>query len=294
MKVGFIGLGTMGRPMARNLMKAGYEVMVFNRSTPAIDQLVSEGALRGGSYAEVGAECAVVITMVPNAPDVRAVLLGESGVLSTAKPGSIFIDMSSIAPAESRAICAACAEKGVRMMDAPVSGGESGAIAGTLSIMCGGDRALFDECRELLSAMGKNIVYCGEIGAGNTVKLVNQIVVAGNMAVMAEGLMLARKAGVDPETAFQAVRGGLAGSAIMEAKAPKMLSGEFSPTFTVDLHTKDLTNAVEAGHSFGSPMPVTAQVFEMYQYLRAQGLGKLDHSSLAKFYERLAGCEISD
>ncbi len=293
MKVGFIGLGTMGKPMVRNLMKAGHEVVVFNRSQPAIDQMVSEGATRGTSYAHVGAECPVVITMVPNAPDVKAVLFGDSGVLSAAKPGTIVIDMSSIAPAESRNICAACAEKGVRMMDAPVSGGESGAVAGTLSIMCGGDRALFDECRELLSAMGRNIVYCGEIGAGNTVKLVNQIIVAGNMAVMAEGLMLARSAGVDPETAFQAVRGGLAGSAIMEAKAPKMISGEYSPTFTVDLHTKDLTNAVEAGHSFGSPLPVTAQVFEMYQQLRAQGLGKLDHSSLAKFYERLAGREIS-
>ena len=293
MKVGFIGLGTMGKPMVRNLMKAGHEVVVFNRSQPAIDQMVSEGATRGTSYAHVGAECPVVITMVPNAPDVKAVLFGESGVLSAAKPGTIVIDMSSIAPAESRNICEACAAKGVRMMDAPVSGGESGAVAGTLSIMCGGDRALFDECRELLSAMGRNIVYCGEIGAGNTVKLVNQIIVAGNMAVMAEGLMLARSAGVDPETAFQAVRGGLAGSAIMEAKAPKMLSGEYSPTFTVDLHTKDLTNAVEAGHSFGSPLPVTAQVFEMYQQLRAQGLGKLDHSSLAKFYERLAGREIS-
>ena len=293
MKIGFIGLGTMGKPMVRNLMKGGHEVVVFTRSTPAIDQMVSEGAVRGESYAQIGADCPVIITMVPNAPDVKNVLVGANGVLSTAKPGTIVIDMSSIAPAESRNICEACAAKGVRMMDAPVSGGESGAVAGTLSIMCGGDKALFDECRDILSAMGKNIVYCGESGAGNTVKLVNQIIVAGNIAIMSEGFMLARQAGVDPKIAFEAVRGGLAGSAIMESRAPKVITGDYAPTFTVDLHTKDLTNALDTGHGFGSPMPLTAQVFEMFQFLRAHGFGKLDHSALAKFYEQVAGQEIS-
>lgn len=294
MRIGFIGLGTMGKPMVRNLMKAGFEVMVYNRSQPAIDQMVSEGALRGTSYAQMGADCPVIITMVPNAPDVKAVLFGDTGVLSTAKAGTIVIDNSSIAPAESRIICDECAKGGVRMMDAPVSGGESGAIAGTLSIMCGGDESLFNDCKDILAAMGSKIVYCGVSGSGNTAKLVNQIIVAGNLALISEGFMLAKRAGADPNVVFEAVRGGLAGSAIMEARAPKMLSGDTTPTFTVDLHAKDITNALDTAHAYGAPMPITSQVLEMFSLLKSQGLGKCDHSALYKYYETVTGDKISE
>lgn len=294
MKVGFIGLGTMGKPMVRNLMKAGHELVVFNRSQPAIDQMVAEGASAATSYANVGESCPVIITMVPNAPDVKAVLFGDSGVLSTAKPGTIVIDMSSIAPNESRIICDACAEKSVRMMDAPVSGGESGAIGGTLSIMCGGEESLFNECRELLSAMGTNIVYCGPSGAGNSTKLVNQTIVAGSIAVMAEGFMLAKKSGIDPKVVYEAIRHGVAGSFVMETRGKKILDADTSPTFTIDLHLKDLMNAASAAHEFGAPMPLNAQVTEMFQLLKSKGYGRLDHSALSKYYEIMAGETIVD
>ena len=294
MKIGFIGLGTMGKPMVRNLMKAGHEVVVFNRSQPAIDQMVSEGAIGGISYAQMGAECPVIITMVPNAPDVKAVLMTESGVLSTAKPGTIIIDMSSIAPAESRIIFATCAEKGVRMMDAPVTGGETGAISATLSIMCGGEKDLFEECRAILSTLGSAITYCGPSGAGNSTKLVNQIIVAGNIAVMAEGFMLARKSGIDPKVTFEALRGGLAGSPIMETRGKKILAGDTSPSFTLDLHLKDMTNAVNTAHEYGAPLPISSQIYEMFNLLKSQGMGKLDHSVLSKYYEILTGETIAD
>ena len=294
MKIGFIGLGTMGKPMARNLMKAGHEVMVFNRSTPAIDQLVSEGALRGTSYAQVGAECPVIITMVPNAPDVKAVLCSENGVLSTAKPGTIVIDMSSIAPLATQEIVARCAEKGVRMLEAPVSGGEPKAIDGTLSIMCGGDEALFNECKPILSAMGASIVYCGAAGAGNTTKLANQIIVAINIAAVSEAFTLAKRAGVDPQRVFDAIRGGLAGSTVMDAKVPMMLAGNTKPGFKIDLHIKDLNNALDTGHGVGSPLPLTASVMEMMQTLHADGLGTCDHSALSKFYEKLSGSALAE
>ena len=294
MKLGFIGLGTMGKPMVRNLMKAGHEVVVFNRSQPAIDQMVSEGALRGTSYAQMGAECPVIITMVPNAPDVKTVLLGENGVLSTAKPGTIVIDMSSIAPLATQEIAGLCAEKGVRLLEAPVSGGEPKAIDGTLSIMCGGDEAVFEECKPILSAMGTSIVYCGSFGAGNTTKLANQIIVAINIAALSEAFMLAKQAGVDPQRVFEAIRGGLAGSVVMDAKAPMILSGNTRPGFKVDLHIKDLNNALATGHGVGSPLPLTTTVMEMMQTLHADGLGNCDHSTLSKYYEKLTGSKLVD
>ena len=292
MRVGFIGLGTMGKPMVRNLMKAGHEVMVFNRSQPAIDEMVSEGALRGSSYAQMGADCPIIITMVPNAPDVKAILAGEKGVLSAAKPGTIVIDMSSIAPLAAQEISALCAEKGVRMLEAPVSGGEPKAIDGTLSIMCDGDEELFNECRELLGAMGTTVIYCGGPGAGNTTKLANQVIVAINIAALSEAFMLAKQAGVDPARVYEAIRGGLAGSVVMDAKAPMILSGNTRPGFKIDLHIKDLKNTLDTGHGVGSPLPLTSMVLEMMQTLHAGGCGGMDHSALSKYYEKLSGHNI--
>jgi len=293
MKIGFIGLGTMGKPMVRNLMKAGHEVVVFNRSQSAIDQMVSEGAIGGTSYAQMGADCPVIITMVPNAPDVKAILCGENGVLTTAKEGTIIIDMSSIAPLAAQEIASLCAEKGVRMLEAPVSGGEPKAIDGTLSIMCGGDEALFEECKGVLGAMGTTVIHCGAVGAGNTTKLANQVIVAVNIAAVSEAFMLAKQAGVEPQRVFEAIRGGLAGSVVMDAKAPMILSEKTRPGFKIDLHIKDLNNALDTGHGMGSPLPLTSMVLEMMNTLRADGCGGMDHSALSKYYEKLSGRKIA-
>jgi 2-hydroxy-3-oxopropionate reductase len=231
--------------------------------------------------------------MLPNSPHVRAAVLGENGVLEGAKPGTVLIDMSSIAPGASQEIAAACANAGVNMLDAPVSGGEPKAIDGTLSIMVGGEKALFESVREdILLKMGASAVYCGDIGAGNVTKLANQIIVACNIAALAEALTMAKKAGVDPALVFEAIKGGLAGSTVMNAKAPMMLAGDYKPGFRIDLHIKDLDNALQTGHSAASPLPLTATVMEMLQTLSAAGSGQDDHSALAKYYEILSGASI--
>ena len=292
MKIGFIGLGIMGKPMARNLRKAGYELVVYDHHAENIRQLTDAGAQAASSGAELAGQCDVVITMLPNSPHVKAAVCGEHGVLETAKPGTVLIDMSSIAPAASQEIARLCAEKGVRMLEAPVSGGEPKAVDGTLSIMCGGEEQLFDECREILGAMGSEVVYCGPSGAGNTTKLANQIIVAVNIAAVSEAFMLAKRAGIDPSRVLAAIRGGLAGSTVLNAKGPMMLENNVRPGFRIDLHIKDLNNALETSHEFGSPLPLTAQVMEMMQVLRADGLGQCDHSAIAKFYEKMAGDTI--
>ena len=294
MKIGFIGLGIMGKPMARNLMKAGHELVVFDVFKANVDLLVSEGALAATSSREVAENCDTIITMVPNGPQVIEVVLGENGVLEGAKPGATVIDMSSIAPQVSQEVCAACKAKGVRMIDAPVSGGEPKAIDGTLSIMVGGDEKVFEEYKDLLLVMGASAVWCGEIGAGNTTKLANQIIVALNIAALSEAMLLASRAGVDPEKVFQAIKGGLAGSTVMNAKAPMILSRNFKPGFKIDLHIKDLNNALSAGHAVGSPLPLTAQVMEMMQTLHHDGCGQDDHSALAKYYEKISGAKIAE
>ena len=294
MKIGFIGLGIMGKPMARNLMKAGHELVVFDVFKANVDLLVSEGALAAASSREVAENCDTIITMVPNGPQVIEVVLGENGVLEGAKPGTTVIDMSSIAPQVSQEVCAACKAKGVRMIDAPVSGGEPKAIDGTLSIMVGGDEKVFEEYKDLLLVMGASAVWCGEIGAGNTTKLANQIIVALNIAALSEAMLLASRAGVDPEKVFQAIKGGLAGSTVMNAKAPMILSRNFKPGFKIDLHIKDLNNALSAGHAVGSPLPLTAQVMEMMQTLHHDGCGQDDHSALAKYYEKISGAKIAE
>ena len=248
MKIGFIGLGIMGKPMVRNLMKAGHSVVVYDIVKENVEQMVKEGAAEAHSAKETAEECRTVITMLPNSPHVKAAVLGENGVLEGAKEGDILIDMSSIAPLASKEIYEACAQKGVQMIDAPVSGGEPKAIDGTMSIMVGGPKEIFDQVYDLLMTMGGSAVYCGEIGAGNTTKLANQIIVALNIAAVSEAFMLSTKAGVSPEKVFAAIRGGLAGSTVMNAKVPMMMEGNFAPGFKIDLHIKDLNNALDTGH----------------------------------------------
>lgn len=290
--IGFIGLGIMGKPMCRNLMKAGYELVVYDINSANVEEITKEGAKAAASSQEVAEQCQVVITMLPNSPHVKTVVLGENGVLSGIKENSILIDMSSIAPAASREVKAACDKKHVAMLDAPVSGGEPKAVDGTLSIMVGGDKAVFEKMKPILLSMGASAVYCGEIGAGNMAKLANQVVVAGNIAVCAEAFMLAKKSGIDPELVFQAIRGGLAGSTVMEAKVPMMLAHNFEPGFRIDLHIKDLNNAIETGHDAGSPMILTSIVMEMLEQLHADNCGQCDHSALIKYYSKLTGIEL--
>lgn len=289
MKIAFIGLGIMGKPMAKNLIKAGHELYVYDIVSAPVSELAALGALPCGSPADAAKNCTVIITMLPNSPHVKTAVLGERGVLEGAAPYSILIDMSSIAPAASQEIHRACVEKSIQMIDAPVSGGEPKAIDGTLSIMVGGERGVFEQVQPLLLTMGATATYCGPIGAGNTTKLSNQIIVACNIAACAEALTLAKKAGVDPEVVFQAIRGGLAGSTVMEAKVPMMLEDNFKPGFKIDLHIKDLLNALDTGHVFGAPLPLTAEIMEMMQILHADGRGQEDHSSLINYYRKLVG-----
>ena len=292
MKIGFIGLGIMGKPMAKNLIKAGHELVVFDFNEKSKQELVNFGATGANSSKDVAEACRLGITMVPNSPHVKAAVMGKGGVLEAAKAGDILVDMSSIAPLASQEVCRACAEKGVRMIDAPVSGGEPKAIDGTLAIMVGGDETVVNEVRPILEVMGSSVVYCGAIGAGNTTKLANQIIVALNIAAVSEALMLASKAGVAPEKVFNAIKGGLAGSTVMNAKVPMILEHNFKPGFRIDLHIKDLDNAIETGHGVGAPMPLTVQVQEMLEQLHFDGCGSDDHSAIVKYYEKITGSVI--
>ena len=294
MKVGFVGLGVMGRPMCLNLLKAGYEVTAYDPfAVKALDEVVAAGAARGENNADVASKSEVVITMVPNSPHVRAAVFDKGGLLEGAKAGLDLIDMSSIAPLESKDIAEKCKEHGINMMDAPVSGGEPKAIDGTLSIMCGGPKDLFDKYYELLNVMGGSVVHCGDVnGAGNTTKLANQVIVAVNIAACAEAYELATMAGVDPEKVFAAIRGGLAGSTVMDAKVPMMMDRNFKPGFRIDLHIKDLNNALDTGHGVGTPMILTSAVQEMLQWLHNNGCGSDDHSAILKYYEKITGVEV--
>ena len=292
MKIGFIGLGIMGKPMAKNLLKAGYtELLVNNRSQASVKELEAVGA-KGATRQEIGAQCDVVITMLPNSPEVKEVMLGEDGVAAQMRPGTVFIDCSSINPVASKEIYAELQARGIEMLDAPVSGGEPKAMDGTLSFMVGGKQAVFEACRPILDAMGASAVRCGEVGAGNTTKLANQIIVACNIQALAEALTLAQKAGVDPELVVQAIRGGLAGSTVMEAKAPMMLEGNEKPGFKIDLHIKDLNNVLDCAHAVGAPVPMTAEVQEILQWLHNHEKGQADHSAIARYYEYLSGIQI--
>ena len=293
-KIGFIGLGIMGKPMSRNLLKAGYELEVFDISKDAVAEIVKAGAHACGSPKEIAEKCSLIITMVPNSPQVKEVVCGPNGILEGMKPGTILMDMSSINPIASREVGAEIEKHGGFMIDAPVSGGEPKAIDGSLSIMCGGKKEIFDKVEKILHVMGKSVTLCGDLGAGNTTKLANQIVVAVNIAAVSEALMLGKRAGVDPQKIFEAIRGGLAGSTVMDAKAPMILSGNFKPGFRIALHIKDLNNVIEAAHKVGSPLPLTSAVMEMMQFLRSHGHDALDHSSLAKYYEFLTGTSLEE
>jgi len=289
MKIGLIGLGIMGKPMAKNLLKAGYELWVNNRSQGPMEELAACGA-HAATRKELAENAEVIITMLPNGPQVREVILGD--VIKDMRPGQIFIDCSSISPVVSKEIAAALAEKGVEMLDAPVSGGEPKAIDGTLSFMVGGKQAVFDRCKDILGAMGASVTRCGDVGAGNTTKLANQIIVACNIQAVAEAFTLAQKAGVDPEVVYKAIRGGLAGSTVLDAKGPMMIAGNDKPGFKIDLHIKDLNNALDCAHTVGAPVPMTAAVQEILQWLHNNDCGENDHSAIAKYYEHLTGIHI--
>jgi len=287
--IGFIGLGIMGRPMAKNLLKAGYALVVHNRSRGAVDDLVKAGAKAGTSPRDVASQSDVLITMLPNSPDVEAVVLGRDGVIEGARAGMSLLDMSTISPLVSQKIGAALAAKSVQMLDAPVSGGERGAIDAVLSIMVGGDKALFDKVLPIFQAMGKTITYLGPLGAGGFTKLANQIIVAVNLTALGEALTLAKKAGLDRELTLTALAGGLAGSKCLDQKKPNYLAGTYNPGFKIDLHYKDLGLIMESARALGVPLPATAAVQELFSALRVKGRGGLDHSGVITLLEDLAG-----
>jgi 2-hydroxy-3-oxopropionate reductase len=291
-KIGFIGLGIMGKPMARNLLKAGYPLTVYDIVPDKAEEVVEAGAKAGSSSKDVAEKSEIVITMLPNSPEVKEAVLGKNGVLEGAKPGTILIDMSSIAPLASKEVAEKAKEKGVTVLDAPVSGGEPKAIEGTLAIMVGGPQETFNEVEDILSVMGASVTRVGEIGSGNMTKLANQIIVALNIAAMSEAMVLAAKAGVNAEKVFQAIRGGLAGSTVLDAKMPLVLEGNFKPGFRIELHIKDLANALDTAHEVGVPVPLSGAVMEVMQALKVDGKGADDHGGIIQFYEKLAKVEV--
>ncbi len=291
-RVGFIGLGIMGMPMARNLIKAGFKVIVYNRTTSKAERIAAEGARKASSPREVATESPVVITMVSDTPDVESVILGANGIIEGIQANSVVIDMSTISPQVTRRIAACLKERGCHMLDAPVSGGEQGAIDGTLSIMVGGDTEVFERYRPILEAMGKNIIHVGLNGMGQTVKLMNQILVVGNLNAVAEALVFAQKQGVDVEKAIEAIKGGAAGSWQFTNLAPRIIKRDFRPGFTVDLMQKDLKLVMEAAEAMKTPLPVTSLIHQMYYSLQTAGEGKSGTQALVKVIERLCGTEV--
>jgi 2-hydroxy-3-oxopropionate reductase len=290
--IGFIGLGIMGRPMLNNLLKAGHKVVAYGRTAARLEACVADGAERGLSNSDAAARAEVVVTMLPDGPEVEEVVLGASGVLEGAKAGTLIIDMSSINPLVSQKIARACAAKGVDFIDAPVSGGEPKAIDGTLAIMVGASAELFAKAEPILRAMGSSVTLTGPVGAGNTTKLANQIMVAVNIAAMGEALTLASACGLDPEVVFNAVKGGLAGSTVLNAKAPMLFNRNFKPGFKIKLHQKDLRNALQTAESRSVSLPLTAMVQQEMSALMADGKGELDHAAIAQFVEAASKVEV--
>jgi 2-hydroxy-3-oxopropionate reductase len=294
-KVGFIGLGIMGRPMAKNLMEAGYELVVHNRSPEKAEELAKEGnATAAASPGQVAQACDIVITMLPDSPDVEAVVAGEGGVLEGIRDGALLVDMSTISPVVTKELSEKVREKGASMLDAPVSGGDVGAIEGALSIMVGGSEEDFERARPLFDVMGKAATHVGPIEAGQVVKACNQIVVALTIEAVSEALVLGSKGGVKPEKLVEALSGGLAGSAVMEAKKEKFFSHDFEPGFRIELHHKDLGIALAAGREYGVALPATAIVDQMLEALKAKGRGDRDHSALLTLLEEAAQHEIGE
>jgi 2-hydroxy-3-oxopropionate reductase len=292
-KVGFIGLGIMGKPMAKNLMEAGYDLLVHNRSPGKAEELAGEGATAAGSPREVAEGCDVVITMLPDSPQVEEVLSGEGGVFEGVREGALIVDMSTISPVVTESLSARAKENGASLLDAPVSGGDVGAIEGTLSIMVGGSEEDFERAKPLFEVMGKTVTHVGPTGAGQVTKAANQIVVALTIEAVSEALVLGSKGGVSPEKILDVLGGGLAGNKVMEVKREKFLSHNFDPGFRSELHHKDLGIALAAGREYGVALPVTAVVDQMLLTMRRKGWGGEDHSALLRIIEDQSGHEIS-
>ena len=290
--VGIIGLGIMGMPMARNLIKAGFEVTAYNRTASKVEKIAAEGAVKADSPKEVAMKNPVIITMVSDTPDVESVILGKNGVIEGINPDAVVIDMSTISPQATLKIAARLREKKAHMLDAPVSGGEGGAIAGTLSIMVGGDAVILERCRPILAAMGKTITHIGENGMGQTTKLMNQILVAGNLNAVCEALVFAQKQGVDLNKAIEAVKGGAAGSWQLTNLGPRIIKRDFQPGFMVDLLQKDLRLVMEGSDLNKIPLPSTALIHQLFDSLEAAGDGKCGTQALVKVVERLAAVEV--
>jgi 2-hydroxy-3-oxopropionate reductase len=290
--IGFIGLGIMGRPMTLNLMKAGYHLTVYDVNQDAVNSLVSLGAVAAASPKEVGENNDIIFTMVPNSQHVKEVVLGENGIIKGAKPGTVIVDMSSITPVASKEIASEAAKAGLEMLDAPVSGGESKAIDGTLAIMAGGKEEVFESVKDVLYCMGKDVTLVGGNGCGTTAKLANQIIVNLNIAAMSEALVLAAKAGIDIEKMYQAIRGGLAGSAVLDAKVPLILERNFVAGGRIDINLKDITNVMETAHEIGVPLPLSSQLLEIFHALKVDGKASQDHGGIVQYYENLAKVEV--
>ena len=291
MKIGFIGLGAMGRPMSKNLLKAGHEVHVYDIVPAAVEEIVACGAVAEKCNKDVAANTDVVITMLPNSPHVKTAVTGPDGILAGKHEGMILLEMSSIAPLATKEIGKLCEEAGVPMLEAPVSGGVGGAAEGKLSIMCGGKPELFEQLKPILSVLGSSLRLCGDLGAGNTTKLVNQHIIAVEIATVAEAFAMGKKAGVEPEVVYNAIHNGYAGSKVLDGKLTAAMDREFKAGFRLDLHIKDMVNAVETGYAVGAPMPLGSIVLDMMKYLSANGLGSEDNATL-KYYEKLAGFEF--
>lgn len=291
MKVGFIGLGIMGRPMAKNLLKAGVELVVSDLNQEAVADVVAAGAVEG-TYAQIGEQCERIIIMVPSGAISKSILFGEGGVASTIKAGAVVCDMSSVTPVESQECYAGLKEKGVGFVDAPVSGGEPGAVNGTLAIMAGGDQKDFDAMKEYFEILGNSALLIGGSGSGSVTKLANQVIVNNTIAVVSEAFVLATKAGADPEKVYQAIRGGLAGSAVLDAKIPMIIERNFKPGGPIRINHKDIKNVVNTAHSIDVPIPYTAQLYEILQTLKIHGHMEDDHGGIVQYFEKLAGVEV--
>ena len=294
LRVGYIGLGLMGKSIARNILKAGFPVVVHNRSRAAVKELVAEGAVEATSAAEVAGQVDVVFTNLPDSPDVELVVLGPGGILETARPGTIYVDNSTIKPATARMIAAKLAEKGVFALDAPVSGGDIGAKNGTLTIMVGGDASALEKAMPVFQAMGKNVTLVGAAGAGQVAKAANQIMVAAQMIAMGELLVFSQKAGVDPQKVVEAIKGGAAQCWTLDIKPPRLFAGNRSPGFKAFMQAKDLNIVLETAREYGIPLPATAENSQLYNAMLQMGMGELDNSAVVGVLELLAGIKLQE
>ncbi len=291
-QIGLVGLGVMGKPMAKNILKNGFSLTVFDIKPEPVLELVALGAKAAETPAALAASCDIIITMLPNSPHVESVVCGPNGILETIRPGSVYIDMSSVSPVVSKKLYGIMAEKGVEMLDAPVSGGEPKAIDGTMSIMVGGKQEVFDSVMDVFQAMGEAITLVGEIGSGNTCKLANQIMVALHLSAVAEAMVFAEKAGVDPEKVYKAIRGGLAGSTVLDAKMDRILDRNFKPGGPIWMHTKDLLNVRDAALAIDAPIPLTTQVLEAFKACKCDGHVNDDHCGVIQYWEKLANVTV--